>query len=210
MQKRNTAYQRRTSKLSTRQKSLLSQSHFLLSIDDHETLQRFIADKDTYCEIGFGKGDHLLKQAKTYPSNHYLGIDLYKQGISKVLGEIENTNLSNIRLLEADATEIFEAQIPTHTLKHIDILHPDPWPKKRHHKRRLITSGFLKLLMTRLQPNGTCRIISDDASYTEWIHEILCSSHISFTVEENCAPITKYGKKAVLVGNNITTYILKS
>lgn len=207
--KRNSAYQRRTGKLSTRQKYLLDNSRHLLR--DHNQIvssSLFTNRTPLYCEIGFGKGQYLLKQAHEHPKRNYIGIDLYLPGVSSVLGQLEDTNLDNIKLIAHDAFSVATTMFAPQSLTHVALLHPDPWPKKRHHKRRLITVEFLTLLASRIHHNGHIQIVSDDASYTEWIANCIQALPYEYQQHHNIEPFTKYGDKAMTYENTITEFIV--
>ena len=209
--KRNCAYQRRTGKLSPRQKQLLATSPYLIKDYSQPIDKKIFNNKNPiYCEIGFGKGHFLIEQACKNRSNNYLGIDLYQPGVACILGHIEDKNITNLHIIQQDAYEVLEHMIHEHSIQHIDILHPDPWPKKRHHKRRLISKEFLQLLLSRLVNNGTCRIVSDDSSYTLWIAEIITAMQLPCTRVEDIKAFTKYGNKAEKIQNTITSFTIKA
>src|ERR1700722_6681377 len=98
-------------------------------------------------EIGFGNGDHLAALAQAHPECDYLGVEVHRPGVGHLLLAIERHELANLRIISHDAVEVLEQQIPLRSLDEIIILFPDPWPKKRHHKRRLIQAPFVALLV---------------------------------------------------------------
>lgn len=207
--KRNCAYQRRTGKLSLRKTALLRESPYL--IRDHTqtiTPALFPNNSPIFCEIGFGKGHYLLEQANLHPTRNFLGIDLYLPGVASVLGQLEANKTPNIKLIAHDASEVITSMLPAYSLAHVAILHPDPWPKKRHHKRRLITQEFLNQVATCLQHNGQIQIVSDDASYSEWINDTLQALPYHYHINSNISPFTKYGNKAMTYNNTITEFII--
>ena len=124
-------------------------------------------------EIGFGNGDHLAALAQARPECDYLGVEVHRPGVGHLLLAIERYELTNLRIVCHDAVEVLEQQIPLRSLDEIIILFPDPWPKKRHHKRRLIQAPFVALLVERLRTGGLLRLATDWQSYAEQMLEVL-------------------------------------
>ncbi|MBN2051187.1 MAG: tRNA (guanosine(46)-N7)-methyltransferase TrmB [Spirochaetales bacterium] len=124
-------------------------------------------------EIGFGMGIATAIMAEEHPHTGFLGIEVHSQGVGKLLSEIEKRGLRNIRILRHDAVEVFQYMIPPASLDGINIFFPDPWPKKRHHKRRLLQPEFALLLADRLKPGGTLRLATDWDEYARWILDVL-------------------------------------
>jgi tRNA (guanine-N7-)-methyltransferase len=119
-------------------------------------------------EIGFGMGAATALIALENPGKNYLGVEVHRPGIGRLLWEIENRSIANIRIVEADAAEVLERMIPAASLAAFHIFFPDPWPKKRHHKRRLITRPFTALLAEKLCPGGYVYMVTDWADYGDW------------------------------------------
>jgi tRNA (guanine-N7-)-methyltransferase len=116
-------------------------------------------------EIGFGMGTATAIIAADNPEKNYLGIEVHRPGIGRLLWEIEQRSLSNIRIIEHDAVEVFEKMIPPLSLEGIHLFFPDPWPKTRHHKRRLVQRPFTHTLAARLKPNGYLYMVTDWEDY---------------------------------------------
>jgi len=127
-------------------------------------------------EIGFGNGDTLVRQAVEHPDNDYIGAEVHRPGIGHCLLRIEDTGVRNLRVIEHDAIEILRHQVPEHSLARINLYFPDPWPKKRHHKRRIVQPGFLDLAAERLERGGELMIATDWAGYAQHIDEVLAAS----------------------------------
>jgi tRNA (guanine-N7-)-methyltransferase len=127
---------------------------------------------DTWLEVGYGSGEHLLWQAKANPQVGIIGAEPYISGTAKLLSKLEQEPLSNIRLYEDDARDIVEA-LPDHSIGRFFILFPDPWHKTRHHKRRFIQSEMLDQLARILKPGAELRFASDDAGYLAYALERL-------------------------------------
>jgi tRNA (guanine-N7-)-methyltransferase len=124
-------------------------------------------------EIGFGNGDHLAALAKAHPQCDYLGVEVHRPGVGRLLLGIEAQELTNLRIICHDAVAVLEQQIPQRSLDEVLILFPDPWPKKRHHKRRLIQAPFVALLADRLKTGGVLRLATDWQPYAEQMLEVL-------------------------------------
>jgi tRNA (guanine-N7-)-methyltransferase len=124
-------------------------------------------------EIGFGNGDHLATLAAAHRERDYLGIEVHRPGVGRLLLSIEERGITNLRIVCHDAVEVLETQIPRRALTEVLILFPDPWPKKRHHKRRLIQDAFIALLVERLAPAGVLRLATDWEPYALQMLEVL-------------------------------------
>jgi tRNA (guanine-N7-)-methyltransferase len=159
-------------------------------------------------EIGFGGGEHLLHEAKRHPEIGYLGCDVYINGVAKLLAVIRAEGAGNIRLHHGDAEPLLD-WLPEQSLQRIDILYPDPWPKRRHWKRRFMQDDSLAALARILKPGGELRFATDIPSYAEWgLARFLRSPHFAWTAE--CAddwrkpwpdfPGTRYEAKAFREG----------
>ena len=118
-------------------------------------------------EIGFGNGENLLAMAAAHPQRDYLGIEVHRPGVGRVLLGLETQGLTNVRVICQDAVEVLERVLPPASLAEILVLFPDPWPKKRHHKRRLIQPAFVGLLAECLKPGGVVRLATDWSPYAE-------------------------------------------
>ena len=126
-------------------------------------------------EIGFGMGQATLDWATRQPGLNIVGIEIYRPGIGALLAGIERLGLTNLRLLEGDAALLLDSKFEAGSLDEARILFPDPWPKKRHHKRRLIQPGFARLLASRLRPGGRLLLATDWPEYAEWMREVLAA-----------------------------------
>lgn len=118
-------------------------------------------------EIGFGGGEHLAHMAATNPGLGYLGVEPFLNGVAKLLHAIEENNLDNIRLLRGDAREVLAA-LPDASLERVYLLYPDPWPKRRQRKRRIVDARFLSEVARVLQPGGELRFATDIDDYAGW------------------------------------------
>ncbi len=209
--RKTTSYQRRSGKLSANSKQQLQKNPHLIRDEIAKSIVNLQKDYDTcIIEMGFGMGDHLLGNVIENSNCLYIGIDIYKPGIARLLSTIEQQSILNCHLIEQDATESV-GEIAKNSVDRIDIHHPDPWPKKRHHKRRLISSEFITTLRGLLKKEGYIHIITDDENYFTDIVEILKNTpqtKNNYTLEKDRQPNSKYGKKAQQEGRTINGIII--
>ena len=118
-------------------------------------------------EIGFGGGEHLVAEAMTFPDTGFIGCEPYVNGMAKILAQIEAHNIGNIRLLAGDAAELL-AWLPPQSLSRIDLIHPDPWPKRRHWKRRFVQDATIAAMARVIESGGEFRFVSDIDDYAAW------------------------------------------
>lgn len=127
-------------------------------------------------EIGFGNGEALLQMAARHPERNYLGIEVHRPGVGHLLLRLDEQQLANVRVLRQDAMELLRHQLTDASLDGIYLFFPDPWHKKRHHKRRLIQPPFVAQLLTRLKPGGTLHLATDWENYAEQMMEVLSAT----------------------------------
>jgi tRNA (guanine-N7-)-methyltransferase len=124
-------------------------------------------------EIGFGDGELLAAMAQRDPATDYLGIEVHEPGIGHCLLLLEKLGLTHVRLIRHDAVEVLQAQIPDGSLHGVNLFFPDPWPKKRHHKRRIVQPDFARLVAAKLQPGGLFHVATDWAPYGEHMEAVM-------------------------------------
>ncbi|MDX9739721.1 MAG: tRNA (guanosine(46)-N7)-methyltransferase TrmB [Gammaproteobacteria bacterium] len=124
-------------------------------------------------EIGFGMGESLLSMAGAVPGIDFLGIEVYRPGVGHLLRELQTRDMDNVRVISADAVEVLTDMIPPAALEAIYLFFPDPWPKKRHHKRRLMNPAFASLAASRLKPGGVLHMATDWEDYAQQALEVL-------------------------------------
>lgn len=124
-------------------------------------------------EIGFGNGELLATLAAQHPERNFLGIEVHRPGVGRLLNQIEEEDLENVRVSTDDAVEVLREQIPEGSLDRLLIFFADPWPKKRHHKRRLIQPPFAELAASRLSPGGRLHLATDWEDYKDHMLEVL-------------------------------------
>ena len=160
-------------------------------------------------EIGFGMGRATAAIAYKNPEINYLGIEVHKPGIGRLLWEIEKLALKNIRIIEGDAAEILTDKIQDNSVSAFHIFFPDPWPKKRHNKRRLVKRPFTDLLVRKLVSGGYVYMVSDWVEYGEWAlkelsaTEGLVNKYPAFSEPQRWRPETEFEKKGRLKNHEI-------
>lgn len=133
----------------------------------------FENDNPVIVEIGFGMGEALIEVARRLPNFNFFGIEVHKPGLGKTLAQIERLQLSNVRVIREDAVLVFRQMIAPESVSGIHVFFPDPWPKKRHHKRRLIKPGFPELVIPALPEGGYLYLTTDWDDYAAQIREVL-------------------------------------
>jgi tRNA (guanine-N7-)-methyltransferase len=166
------------------------------------------APSDVWIEIGFGSGEHLAQQAASHPEIGMIGCEVFENGVVKLLGEIHRRDLGNVRVLPDDARPLL-AMLPPASIGRVFILFPDPWPKLRHHKRRLVATATLDVLAEIMKDGAELRIATDHAEYFEWMLDVV-TPHPGFerlvrgpsgwAARPADWPPTRYEGKAVTAG----------
>jgi tRNA (guanine-N7-)-methyltransferase len=165
-------------------------------------------------EIGFGNGDTLVEQAAASPSEDFLGIEVHEPGVGHCLIAANSAAVSNLRLIVHDAIDVLEHQVPSASLRRINLYFPDPWPKKRHHKRRIVQPRFLDLCADKLEPGGAIHIATDWANYAEHIDEVFATSTGFRRTERRehdgdrpfKRPMTKFERRGLRHGHRIVDW----
>ncbi len=162
-------------------------------------------------EIGFGNGDSLVELAASHPDLDFIGVEVHEPGVGHCLLGIESTGIENLRIIMHDALDVLGQQIPEESLARVNLYFPDPWPKKRHHKRRIVNEAFLELVASRLAPGSALHIATDWENYAEHIDDVLAASPL-FTVDERRVhtgdkpldrPQTKFEQRGLKLGHRI-------
>ncbi len=170
------------------------------------------AVRDVWLEIGFGAGEHIAAQAESNPEIGLIGAEPYIAGAAKLLAKIAARSISNVRIYPSDAGDILDA-LPDLSVGRIFVLFPDPWPKARHHKRRLITMETLDRLARAMRHGAELRFATDDRGYLVWALERFCAHpEFRWTADSpedwRCRsadwPETRYESKAKLMGRDCT------
>ena len=172
---------------------------------------------DVRLEIGFGGGEHLIAEARAFPNTGFIGCEPYVNGMAKILTLIEAGDIGNIRLFAGDAAELL-AWVPARSLARIDLIHPDPWPKRRHWKRRFVQDSTIAAMARALARGGEFRFVSDISDYCAWtLSHFMRTSDFVWTAERATDwrqpwadyTMTRYGRKAEREGRNAAYLIFK-
>lgn len=146
----------------------------------------------TILEIGFGMGETTEKIALTRANDNFIGVEVFPAGVGAMLNRIETSQLHNVRIIQHDAVDVVNHMIPLESLDGIHIYFPDPWPKKRHHKRRLIQGPFVHLLAQRLKSGGYIHCATDWENYAEQMLEVLSAEPLLQNTADGFAPKPEY------------------
>ena len=136
--------------------------------EDELTAARLFGDaRPLHLEIGFGSGEHLAARADLLPDHGFIGCEPFVNGVAAALAHVRDRHLANVRIHRGDALDVLR-RLPDGALSFVYLLHPDPWPKARHAKRRMVNDGPLALIAAKLKAGGELRIATDDPTYLEW------------------------------------------
>ncbi len=171
----------------------------------------FGREAQTIVEIGFGMGHSLVKMAQAYPEKNFIGIEVHRPGIGMILSEILRLGLTNLRIAPHDAKIVLKDYIPVDSLAGVQIYFPDPWPKKRHHKRRLVQTEFVNLIASRLNAGGYLHCATDWAPYAEFMLEQIspCQRLVNTSATKNYVekpdwrPTTKFEVRGKNLGHEV-------
>ncbi len=166
-------------------------------------------------EIGFGMGDATAQIAAAMPDHDFLGIEVHVAGVGALLKRIGEAGLENVRIVQHDAVEVLRAMIAPASLAGVHVFFPDPWPKKRHHKRRLIQPAFVALLAERLAPGGYLHCATDWQPYAEQMLEVLAAEPRLVNTAEGYAPRppyrppTKFEARGLKLGHGVWDLVFR-
>ena len=168
--------------------------------------------RDAPCtlEIGFGNGDHLAARAQAEPERNFLGVEVHRPGIGHLLRAAAAGELDNLRVIEDDAVEVLRTRIAPAALAEVQILFPDPWPKKRHHKRRLIQPEFAALVATCLSGGGRLHLATDWAPYALHMREVLdaCSRYSPLGSDAPVGrAVTRFERRGLRLGHAVSDLV---
>jgi tRNA (guanine-N7-)-methyltransferase len=174
------SFVRRAGRLTTSQQRALEELWPLYGVEFSGELIRFDTlfgrAAPVVLEIGFGNGETLVQQAAEHPECDFLGIEVHEPGVGHCLLKARDAGVDNLRIIMHDAVEVLDAMIPAGSLSRVNLYFPDPWPKKRHHKRRIVQPRFLETVAERLSAGGLLYVATDWANYAE---------HIETTIRES-------------------------
>lgn len=162
-------------------------------------------------EIGFGNGEYLLHLALTHPEWNLLGVEVHRPGIGRLLLELETSEIGNVRLLQADAMEILRHHLRPASLQGLLLLFPDPWPKQRHHKRRLVQPEFAALVAEALGTGGLLQMATDWQDYTEQMLQVMdavpeflnLAGAGQLAPRQTDRPVTRFERRGQRLGHDV-------
>ncbi len=177
--------------------------------------QVFGRDAPRILEIGFGMGETTAAIAAQHPENDYLGIEVHTPGVGSLLKLIGEQGLANVRIIQHDAVEVLDNMIAPAALDAAHIFFPDPWPKKRHHKRRLLQPAFVALLVERMKPGSYLHAATDWQEYAGQILDVLqrepqlTNTATNYAVRPDYRPQTKFESRGLKLGHGVWDIIFK-
>jgi tRNA (guanine-N7-)-methyltransferase len=182
-----------------------------MDADDLDLNAIFGRAADKVLEIGFGNGASLVQMALENPQLDFVGIEVHQPGVGHCLIAADSAGLENLRVIIQDAIDVLRQQVRDSSLARVNLLFPDPWPKKRHHKRRIVQTGFLELLAAKLDAGGAVHVATDWENYAEHIDEVIASSpHFALAERREHAgdqplarPRTKFEARGLRKGHRI-------
>lgn len=215
MQRTVKSFVLRAGRVSSRQQQGLEQGlvHYQLPLSDDgwDLPSIFGRTADTVVEIGFGMGASLLAMAKARPDLNFIGIEVHRAGIGRLAADLFDEELTHVRIAPYDAVEVFKRCFPDKALAGVQIFFPDPWPKKRHHKRRLIQVDFIRLLVKKIRPGGFIHCATDWQDYAEHMLQVLDAEpelhnqqhEGGFSPRPSTRPVTKFEQRGCQLGHDI-------
>jgi tRNA (guanine-N7-)-methyltransferase len=167
------------------------------------------ADSKKILEIGFGMGDATAKIAQTLPDCDFVAVEVHTPGVGSLLKLIQESDITNVRIIQHDVVEVLQNMLADNSLDGVHIFFPDPWHKKRHHKRRLIQAEFLKLLCAKLKVGAYIHVATDWQEYAEWVLEALSAEPLlqnsikGYAEKPSYRPLTKFENRGIQLGHGV-------
>lgn len=171
----------------------------------------FVKQQKIVLEVGFGNGDSLLKMAINAPDQNFLGVEVYEAGVGRLINEVHKHQLANLKIIQADAVEVLTKHIEDDSFNRFQLFFPDPWHKKKHHKRRIVQTDFLDLLSRKIIKGGKVHMATDWAHYAAAMMNVL-ENHPHFKNTQNdptysprpeYRPITKFERRGRRLGHGV-------
>lgn len=168
-------------------------------------------------EIGFGMGDSLLEMARNEPDKNFIGIEVHPPGVGRLISEASQQGLSNLRVYMADAMDVLEDCIPDESIDRLQLYFPDPWHKKKHHKRRIVQPGFVERLRPKLKLGGVLHMATDWQPYADHMLEVMNAmtgfvnefTETGFSPRPDYRPVTKFEKRGERLGHGVWDLVFK-
>lgn len=168
-------------------------------------------------EIGYGNGETLAAMAAADPASDFIGIEVHRPGVGHLLLELEQRELANVRVYVADAVEVLECCIPDHALDRVLLFFPDPWPKKRHHKRRIVQPAFIRQLARKLVPGGILHMATDWEDYAGHMLGVMepatafrnLAGAGNYSARPGYRPVTKFERRGQRLGHEVRDLVFE-
>ena len=215
------SFVKREGRLTAGQQKALATQWPIYGIDYSETLldlnDLFQRQAPRVLEIGFGNGDSLWQMAQANPGTDYLGIEVHRPGVGHLLHLIESSGISNLRVSNHDAVDVLKHQIPEASLDRVQLFFPDPWHKKKHHKRRIVRDDFVEMIADKLKPGGIFHLATDWEHYAEHMLTVLSqsprfenlSADKTFVEKPDERPLTKFEQRGHRLGHGVWDLLFK-
>lgn len=215
LHRRIRSFVRREGRMTSAQTTAFHQewARYGLELSEHSIQFENVFGRTAPCflEIGFGMGHTLLTLAQTMPEYHFIGVDVYRPGIGTLLAGLKKHHIENVRLFHADAIQVLTQAIADNSLDGIYLFFPDPWPKKRHHKRRIVQPDFAELVLKKLKTGGFLHCATDWEDYAKHMLEVLQSSvgfvntseDGTFVPRPPSRPLTKFELRGQRLGHGV-------
>lgn len=187
-----------------------------LGVFDYQAI--FSRNAEVAMEIGFGNGDALIEMAKNHPDMDFIGVDVHEPGVGRLLSSLKEQQLQNVRVVMHDAVEVLQNNIPDKSLARVMIFFPDPWPKRRHHKRRLIQPEFVDVVVSKLKPCGVLHCATDWEDYAGQMLKVLMMNEYLINTSEDDTfvdkppfrPETKFEQRGKNLGHGVWDLIFEA
>ena len=174
-------------------------------------------DRPVVLEIGFGMGDSLIEMARRAPEKGFIGIEVHPPGVGRLLARAREEGLENIRVYCEDAIEVLARCIPDASLECVQLFFPDPWPKKRHHKRRIVQPAFAQSIRQKLKVGGTFHMATDWENYAEQMMEVMSAAEGyrnaagegQYSPQPDFRPVTKFQRRGEKLGHGVWDLIFE-
>lgn len=211
---------RRIGRMTTAQRQALDTLWDKYCLDYAETCafsEVFGRSAPVILEIGFGNGESLAKTAEENPDKDYIGIEVHRPGVGNLLAQLERKGITNVRVFYHDAIEVLEKCIPEHSLSAVHLFFPDPWHKRKHHKRRIVRPSFVKLIASKLAGGGYFHAATDWQHYAQHMLKILSvadyfsnqSPDQNYCPRPDYRPLTKFEQRGLRLGHGVWDLIFK-
>jgi len=217
------SFSRRTGRMTQAQKNAMTElwEHYGVDVDTNtrnlDLDKYFPRQAPRFLEIGFGMGNALIEMAQNNPDNDYIGIDVHSPGVGSVLARIEEEGLTNVKVMCYDAMELLKRALAPECLDTVYLFFPDPWPKARHHKRRIVRPEFLADIHRILKPQGIFHMATDWENYAEQMLQVTdafeglenTAGTGHYTPRPDVRPLTKFEQRGQRLGHGIWDLVYK-